>query len=187
MRRVVLVLATMALAIVLAGGVAQAIINGEPDRGPNAHPYVGMVYNDESLCSGTVISPRIFLTAAHCTDVFEQGDSKVFVTFEQRADFKPDNAYVGIPHTHPRDNGFFPDVGVVVLEKPVRMATYGTLPEAVWSTPSRWANTSPPWATVREDSTSAANRRCSHSLSSLSAATERRLDSSRPNPPSATC
>ena len=41
MRRVVLVLATMALAIVLAAGVAQAIINGEPDRGPNAHPYVG--------------------------------------------------------------------------------------------------------------------------------------------------
>ncbi len=41
MRRVVLVLATMALAILLAGGVAQAIINGEPDRGPKAHPYVG--------------------------------------------------------------------------------------------------------------------------------------------------
>jgi hypothetical protein len=41
MRRVVLVLATMALAILVAGGVAQAIINGEPDRGPNAHPYVG--------------------------------------------------------------------------------------------------------------------------------------------------
>ena len=41
MRRVVLLLATMALAILLAGGVAQAIINGEPDRGPNAHPYVG--------------------------------------------------------------------------------------------------------------------------------------------------
>jgi len=41
MRGVWLVLATMALAILLAGGVAQAIINGEPDRGPNAHPYVG--------------------------------------------------------------------------------------------------------------------------------------------------
>src|SRR5215218_10669164 len=40
MRRVVLVLATMALAILLAGGVAQAIINGEPGRGPDAHPYV---------------------------------------------------------------------------------------------------------------------------------------------------
>ena len=32
MRRVVLVLATMALATLLAGGVAQAIINGQPDR-----------------------------------------------------------------------------------------------------------------------------------------------------------
>jgi hypothetical protein len=40
-RRVVLVLATIALAILLASGVAQAIkepaiINGEPDRGANA-------------------------------------------------------------------------------------------------------------------------------------------------------
>jgi hypothetical protein len=34
MRRVVLVLASMALAILLAGGVAQAIIHGQPDRGP---------------------------------------------------------------------------------------------------------------------------------------------------------
>ena len=42
MPRVVLVLATMALAILLADGVAQAtIINGEPDRGANAHPYMG--------------------------------------------------------------------------------------------------------------------------------------------------
>jgi hypothetical protein len=38
MRRVVLVLATMALAILLAGGVAQAIINGEPDRGLTLTP-----------------------------------------------------------------------------------------------------------------------------------------------------
>ena len=41
MPRIVFVLATMALAILMACGVAQAIINGEPDRGPKAHPYVG--------------------------------------------------------------------------------------------------------------------------------------------------
>jgi len=41
MRKVVLVVGSMALAILLAGGVAQAIINGQPDRGSVAHPYVG--------------------------------------------------------------------------------------------------------------------------------------------------
>jgi hypothetical protein len=70
-RRVVLVLATMALAILLASGVAQAfkepvIINGEPDRGPNAHPYVGALVSVPPsgefkgqrvpVCSGTLIS-----------------------------------------------------------------------------------------------------------------------------------
>jgi hypothetical protein len=35
----VLVLATMALAILLAGGVAQAIMNGEPGGSPDAHPH----------------------------------------------------------------------------------------------------------------------------------------------------
>lgn len=127
MRRIVLVLATMALAILLAGGVAQAIINGQPDR--NAHPYVGMVYNDEFLCSGTLISPTVFLTAGHCTELFEEGDSQVWVTFEPRADFDPDDAYTGTPYTHPDYDGFFPDVGVVVLEEAVRTgAGYARLP-----------------------------------------------------------
>jgi hypothetical protein len=38
-RRLILLIATMALAILIASGVAQAIINGEPDG--NMHPYVG--------------------------------------------------------------------------------------------------------------------------------------------------
>ena len=129
MRRTVLLLASMALAVLLASGVAQAIINGQPDR--NAHPYVGMVYNAKGVCSGTLISPRVFLTAAHCTQFFEEGASKVRVTFEQRADFEPDDSYVGIPHTHPRYDSFFPDVGVVVLKEAVRTGKgYGKLPEA---------------------------------------------------------
>ena len=87
MPRVVLVLATMALAILLAGGVAQAIINGEPDRGPNAHPYVGAYvakFEGElrPVCSGTLVSPKVFLTAGHCTEVEIEKNRPAYVSFD---------------------------------------------------------------------------------------------------------
>ena len=63
MRRTLLLLATMALAILLASGVAQAIINGQPDG--NRHPYVGLLTDEEWVYSGSLISPTAFITAAH--------------------------------------------------------------------------------------------------------------------------
>jgi hypothetical protein len=131
MRSAVLLLASMGVGVLLAGGVAQAIINGQPDR--KEHPYVGMVYNGEYVCSGTLISPTVFLTVAHCTQAYERADLQVRVTFESRADFDSDAAYTGTPYTHPKWDGFpdFPDVGVVVLEEAVDTgAGYGRLPEA---------------------------------------------------------
>jgi Trypsin len=162
MRRVVLVLATMALAILLASGVAQAIINGEPDRGPNAHPYVGALVSVPDsgefkgqhvpVCSGTLISPNVFLTTGHCTDLLIKEELPSYVSFDPT--YKPGASEVikAIPYTHPRfclpeDKGDCAppgrpevvgtlirdiryDVGVVVLKQPVRMATYGALPEA---------------------------------------------------------
>jgi hypothetical protein len=170
MRRVVLVLVTMALAILLASGVAQAIkepaiINGEPDRGPNAHPYVGALVTVPPsgefkgqripVCSGTLISARVFLTAGHCTDLLIKEDLPTYVSFDPT--YKPAASKVirATPYTHPKfclptpedkgkcrlpperpeKVGTLPrdvryDVGVAVLEEPVRMATYGTLPDA---------------------------------------------------------
>jgi Trypsin len=139
MRRAVLLLATMALAILAASGVAQAIINGQPDG--NRHPYVGWASTEEWACSGTLISPTVFLTAGHCTELFEEGDSQVYVTFEPEADFfpveldpdgvfDPGDAHTGTAHTHPSWDGFVYDVGVVILDEPVRMAQYGRLPTA---------------------------------------------------------
>jgi hypothetical protein len=144
MRRVVLVLATMALAILLACGVAQAIINGEPDRGPKAHPYVGAYVakvDGELLpvCSGTLISPKVFLTAGHCTEFEIKKDRPAYVSFDPT--YKPGASKVikGTPYIHPkfclapkegcpRYDRY--DVGVAVLKEPVRMATYGALPDA---------------------------------------------------------
>src|SRR5215204_4859510 len=145
MRRVVLVLATMALAILLAGGVAQAIINGEPDRGPNVHPYVGAYVAKlegdlRPVCSGTLISPRVFLTAGHCTQFEIERDRPAYVSFDPT--YKPGASKLikGTPYLHPKaclmakDCLAYPigryDVGVVVLKEPVRKATYGALPAA---------------------------------------------------------
>src|SRR5215216_5102450 len=157
MRRLLLVLATMALAIMLAGGVAQAIINGEPDRGPNAHPYVGAYvakFKGELLpvCSGTLISPRVFLTAGHCTEVEIEKDRPAYVSFDPT--YKPGASQLikGTSYNHPKYCIPTPedevdcapqvpteallarewryDVGVVVLKEPVRMGTYGALPDA---------------------------------------------------------
>src|ERR687898_134603 len=152
----------MALASLLAGGVAQAIINGEPDRGPKAHPYVGALVSVPTsgefkgqripVCSGTLISPRVFLTAGHCTDSLIKEDLPTYVSFDPT--YRPGASKVvsATSHTHPRfcvpedkvdcapperpevvgglARDIRYDVGVAVLEEPVRMATYGALPDA---------------------------------------------------------
>jgi secreted trypsin-like serine protease len=154
MRRAVLLLATMALAILLAGGVAHAIINGVPDRGPNAHPYVGALVSvlpsgefkgqRIPICSGTLISARVFLTAGHCTDTIVERGLPTYVSLDPTYEVGSSEVIRGIPHTHPKyclptkevvcapksPNYPLNDVGVVVLDEPVSMATYGALPQA---------------------------------------------------------
>jgi secreted trypsin-like serine protease len=153
MRRAVLLLATMALAILLAGGVAHAIINGEPDTGPNAHPYVGALVSVPPsgefkgqripICSGTLISARVFLTAGHCTDTIVEKGLPTYVSLDPTYEVGSSKVIRGTPHTHPKyclptkevvcapKAPDYPlnDVGVVVLDEPVSMATYGALPQ----------------------------------------------------------
>jgi V8-like Glu-specific endopeptidase len=123
----------------LAAPSVHAITNGELDG--TRHPYVGLMVaqtaKGEPLwrCSGTLLSPTIFLTAGHCT---EQPAAHVEIWFDADVEhFIPQNGYPykgdagGKPYTHPQYNPnafYLYDLGVVVLKKPVYMAKYGALP-----------------------------------------------------------
>ena len=87
MRRLVLalaVLATLGLAVATPAG---AITNGTVDGA--AHPNVGGLVADQAYsdgtwiyCSGTLISPTVFLTAAHCvTSSYTPPGSQWYVSF----------------------------------------------------------------------------------------------------------
>jgi hypothetical protein len=123
----------------LAVTPALAVQYGQPDG--NAHPYVGLVVFYDTAgkathrCTGTLLSSTVFLTAGHCTE----GAASARVYFDPQVIRSP-QAYpyvggvTGTPHTY---SGFdfsqLPntgDIGVVVLDKPVVMATYGALPKA---------------------------------------------------------
>ena len=74
--------------LVLSIGPAGAITFGQPDG--NRHPNVGALLADydpdspgpDILCSGTLIAPKVLLTASHCTAFLEsEGISQVWVTF----------------------------------------------------------------------------------------------------------
>lgn len=126
MKRGLLALALLAAAVFASA--ALAITYGEPDDG--RHPYVGALVGTFSsgtfpYCSGTLISPTVFLTAAHCAE----GD-RVTVTFDEVYS-SSSKLHAGTWHQHPgyyNAEGNPLDVAVVVFDKPVRGVTPARLP-----------------------------------------------------------
>jgi V8-like Glu-specific endopeptidase len=125
-------------ALVLVAGLtavspAAAIVNGSPDG--QGHPNVGGLvaatqYSDGTwiYCSGTLISPTVFLTAAHCAEQ----SPRVRVTFDS-AYQAGDKVYAGTFHGDPAYNKSQSDphdIAVVELDKAVRGLTPARLPKA---------------------------------------------------------
>lgn len=128
-------IAAIALAVITANPAA-AIIGGQPDG--NRHPNVGALdlrpIGFAIPCSGTLISPTVYVTAGHCTNFLQsRGITQARVTFDPVVS---DSArfYTGVPHTNP---GFFTgsasdpgDIGVVVFPTPIQGITPAPLPPA---------------------------------------------------------
>lgn len=125
----------------LRGDIASSLIKyGSLDN--NGHPYVGLMVAQTAngtvlwRCSGTLMSPTIFLTAGHCT---EAPAERAEIWFDADVESGiPGNGYPnngtadGVTKTHPQYNPnafFLYDLGVVVLNAPVVMGTYGALPQ----------------------------------------------------------
>ncbi|MGB9585926.1 MAG: trypsin-like serine protease [Anaerolineales bacterium] len=127
------------LAILLSLAIATpalAVKFGEPDNGE--HPYVGLiVFYDNNMvpqwrCSGTLISPTVMVTAAHCTEL--NGPAQVW--FDEHvllsAGYPYSGGVTGTAHAYPLWRGglYLPntgDAGVVVLDTPVNLGFYPTI------------------------------------------------------------
>lgn len=108
-----------------------AITFGQPDG--NRHPNVGALvgtFDGQTFpyCSGTLISPTVFLTAAHCNI----GTTTVFVTFDTKFSSRS-KLHTGTFYSDPQFNFTQSDphdIAVVVFDKPVHGIAPARLPAA---------------------------------------------------------
>src|SRR5262245_11511193 len=104
MKRVIALVALAGASLTLAAGFAFAQ-TGDAVPDGNGHPNVGallMPRADGSLrivCSGTLVTPRVFLTASHCT-AFEEanGFTRSYVTFDPNFGTDPNHDIFTTPY-----------------------------------------------------------------------------------------
>jgi hypothetical protein len=125
MRRLVAIGVVVLLLSGVSTAPAQAITFGQPDG--NAHPYVGALVVEDSLggrqriCSGTLVAPKIFLTAGHCFVLHGLPPNPVWVTFDQTVTLPGSKLWSGTYTVDPlydiRPLSDYHDLAVVVLDE----------------------------------------------------------------------
>jgi len=135
MRRKISVLTIVVIVAAIAVLPAAAITWGELD---SDHLYAGAMvvdwpdYGPWQFCSGTLIHPRVFLTAGHCTDAVDEYEIEtVWVNFMDYAANPDGLRLVDQVITHPDYawGGSDPhDIGLLVLTEPVTDIAPAQLP-----------------------------------------------------------
>jgi secreted trypsin-like serine protease len=129
-------LSALVAASVLVGSAGAVTSNGFPDNGQ--HPNVGAILirlaNGEfaTVCSGTLVSETVFLTASHCTAFLEADPRPDFVTFDETdVEGDPEDVIPATAVTNPSyRKGYKNDVSVMVLSRePMADITPAELPE----------------------------------------------------------
>jgi secreted trypsin-like serine protease len=134
MRRTMALAATALVALAFAAVASSQTGDAQPDG--NAHPYVGALLRartDGSLtitCSGTLVSPRVFLTAGHCSDyLFSLGQTGAYVTFDPNFGTDADHSVFSTPyHGTVIENPdwhkpYTNDTAIILLDKAVKGIT----------------------------------------------------------------
>lgn len=159
MRKLLALAAAFVGALAIGLVPAGAITNGEPDG--EGHPYVGLMVAKNAAgnplwrCSGTLMSPTVFMVAGHCTEApaasaviwFSSGSPNGiptdpnYVAVAAGGTGCANPAVTGYPcvgdatgavHIHPQydpDAFFLHDLGVVTLSASVTGRGFGALPE----------------------------------------------------------
>lgn len=150
MRRRKTIVLTLVMALLALAGTASAITWGQPDEGE--HPNVGtllFVQNGVGFysCTGTMIAPRVMLTAGHCVAEAGNINDLTYVRFEEDAlsgignypslqdwfDAEWIATETVIPHPMWADYAEFPntyDIGVVILAEDYEPSNgFGEIPE----------------------------------------------------------
>lgn len=130
-RRSILAVAATACALAPASAVG-ITTTGHPDGG--LHPNVGAMLTAlpgggyAQVCSVTLVSPTVVVTASHCTSYVAADPAADFVTFDALASPTPD-VIPATAVTNPRyRRGYRDDVSVMVLSRPVTGITPAALP-----------------------------------------------------------
>jgi hypothetical protein len=118
----------------------EAIVGGKPATAYPEAVLVDMAQGGQStsICSGSLIAPRVVLTAGHCVHGYDgwsvkapyAGNQQAYAVAAATYDWSNDGPYVATDQH---------DVGLVFLASPIELAAYPTIAKArvAWGTKAR--------------------------------------------------